>query len=311
MKKYYNTTLGFCESPFFRIHLATHSGDVFDINTMSESDFAIFIHEYIHFLQAITTFYGLNHIHITVEYFKKALNTIYPTNGQFKVPIPPDILPQDNVFFNWRIFKLTQGDHIDSISNVKEIKAIDPTEDEIDDKCVVSKIRSVLLTVEDSNGEENPYTFGAVCIMESMAYMLEQYLSPEGVEKSPDLPYNSAMLVAQAIYPNFAKDQLNILALCDLSLLSSNPGNFFVQTLVEWKKTNKIPKNPDELYEHFYNHKWTVTEKNDGNLLIDNLQKMANLSENQLCYSSFGNGMEITSQNIYFGYGTQRLWKNK
>ena len=139
MKKYYNTTLGFYESPFFRLHLATHSGDVFDINTVSHSDFSVFIHEYIHFLQAITTFYGLNHIHITVEYFKKVLNIIYPTDNQFKVPIPPDIFPKDNVYFNWRIFKLTQGDHDDSISNVKIIKAIDPIEDEIDDKCVVQK----------------------------------------------------------------------------------------------------------------------------------------------------------------------------
>ena len=282
MKKYYNTTLGFYESPFFRLHLATHSGDVFDINTVSHSDFSVFIHEYIHFLQAITTFYGLNHIHITVEYFKKVLNIIYPTDNQFKVPNPPDIFPQDNVYFNWRIFKLTQGDDADSISNVKIIKAIDPIEDEIDDKCVVQKIRNVMLTVEDFNGEENPYIFGAVCIMESMAYMLEQYLSPKGVQKSPDLPYNSAMLVAQAIHPDFAKDQLNILALCDLSLQSSNPGNFFVETLVEWKNTNKIPKNPDELYEYFYNLEWGVAGKKEKQALIDSLQEMVKLSEDQL-----------------------------
>lgn len=249
---------------------------------MSHSDFSVFIHEYIHFLQAITTFYGLNHIHITVEYFKKVLNIIYPTDNRFKVPIPPDIFPKDNVYFNWRIFKLTQGDHDDSISNVKIIKAIDPIEEEIDDKCDVQKIRSVMLTVEDFNGEENSYIFGAVCIMESMAYMLEQYLSPKGVQKSPDLPYNSAMLVAQAIYPYFAKDQLNILALCDLSLLSSNPGNFFVQTLRDWKDMNRIPKHPDELYEHFYNRKWEVTGKNEERSLIMNLQEMANLSKEQL-----------------------------
>lgn len=165
---------------------------------MDEKDFAIFTHEYIHFLQAITTIYGLNQIHITVEYFRDANNVIYrqPNPGTFSVPIEPDISRENNVYYNWRIFELTQGDHID-YHPATLTKAPEIIEEQINSKCPVQSIHSVILHFKGSSGQDEMYSFGAVCIMESMAYMLEKYLSPTGFAQSPNLPYNSAMLVGK------------------------------------------------------------------------------------------------------------------
>ena len=41
------------------MHVATHDDNMI-INQMSDGDATVLFHEYIHFLQDITTYYGLN-----------------------------------------------------------------------------------------------------------------------------------------------------------------------------------------------------------------------------------------------------------
>jgi len=276
MKKYFNTTLGFYESPFFRLKVNTTPTSL-DMSQMKESDAAVFIHEYIHFLQAITTIYGLNQLHITVEYFRDANNVIYscPKPGPFQVPINPEITRGKNVYFNFAIFSRTKGDTQD-FDNVTLTKEPEIFKEEIDPTCAVPFIHSIVLSFRNAATGEGLYSFGAACIMESMAYMLEQYISPNGYEKSPDLPYNSAMLVAKKIYPAFARDPLNVLALCDLSLLTTNPGLFFVCILNEWKKSGQIPVNPEFLYHYFYQLEWQPMCSRAGtiDLLLQDMLKL-------------------------------------
>lgn len=48
-----------------------------EIRDMADEDFAIFFHEYIHFLQDITSFYGYMEIYSHGEYMRRAINEIY------------------------------------------------------------------------------------------------------------------------------------------------------------------------------------------------------------------------------------------
>lgn len=50
----HNSNLGFYTQTFFRIHLYKNV----TFNHMSEEDYAVLAHEYIHFLQDISTTYG-------------------------------------------------------------------------------------------------------------------------------------------------------------------------------------------------------------------------------------------------------------
>lgn len=281
MHKYYNETLGFYESPFFRLHVETTS-EPLDLNHMEERDAAVFIHEYIHFLQAVSTIYGLNQIHITVEYIRDAINWIYshPRPSSFKVPIKPQEMRCKNVYYNWRIFKLTQGDSSDW-NNISSITAAVPIQEEIAKNCKIPTINSIMMSFHDNEDNEEYYIFGSTCIMESMAYMLEKYISPKGYIKSSDLPYNSALLLANKIHPNFAQNPLNILALCDCSLQTSNPGLYFFQSLTDWGIKNYTPSTPDEIYDNFYKLSWktSILEKND---FISHLTSMMDIVRKQL-----------------------------
>ena len=50
---------------FFEMKLATN--DPIDVNNMSRDQWSTFLHEYIHFLQDVTTTYGLYHIYAVLK----------------------------------------------------------------------------------------------------------------------------------------------------------------------------------------------------------------------------------------------------
>jgi len=94
----YAKTLGFFEPSLFHIHLA------YDVkldewkNWPDEALFTYF-HEYIHYLQDLTTTSGLYNIFVLDEYLKYAVNYIYSLpKGAFNVPIP--ITNSGNNVFN-------------------------------------------------------------------------------------------------------------------------------------------------------------------------------------------------------------------
>ena len=55
---------------------------------LSKRNLASFIHEYIHFLQDITTYWGLNNAYVYSEYIHGAINQVYEyPKGDFYVPL--------------------------------------------------------------------------------------------------------------------------------------------------------------------------------------------------------------------------------
>src|SRR5690606_26305193 len=54
------------------------------------------------------------------------------------------------------------------------------------------------------------------------------------------------------IYPQFGINRLNVLALCDLSLLQQNPGKFFYETLLQFQANNLTFNSPEDIYTWCY-----------------------------------------------------------
>jgi len=251
MTRKLNKILGFYIPSFFRLNVSTPNS-IKDFNKLNDRDFSVFFHEYIHFVQDITTFYGLNCIHATVEYLKYANNFIVNnSSSKIQLPIQPDQSNADNVLLNGFLCKVTYGDV--SETTIKEI--IDYSISMIDiniPNSPIKEIESYDIEFLDDKNETNYFSFGSGCIMESMAYLFEQ-LTCKDYAISSDLPYNTAELLAKKIYPEFAKNKLNILALCDISLGISNPAKYFVSTIEKWKNKGELPQKPEILYDDFKN----------------------------------------------------------
>lgn len=243
------TLLGSYIPTFFEMHVATRDDDM-TINKMSDGDATVLFHEYIHFLQDITTFYGLNNLYVQSEYFHSVVNRI-KGNLQFQVPymIRDN---KDNVLLNQKICRLTNGDS--EVSSFYLVHSVDEWSDDLADDFIsnppISEIKNIVL-----NQNDNMRSFGAIAIMESMAYILERLCSPNAYVSSPDYPYRAAELVAIYYDAKFGNDLLRVLALCDMSLQNSNPGLCFVNIMKLVGEGKLLFDTPESIYDYFYNRR--------------------------------------------------------
>lgn len=274
---------------FFTMHVDTNE-TIKDINTLENNAFSTLVHEYIHFLQDLTTIYGLSNIYRTIQFIKYATNQIYQSTGEFNVPIKlnSNILNGNFVAFDWNLGRIIFGEQKNYssvvITNIKNVKV------PIEEMCGQSSIDVINLDLSvGEKGKEisGKYKFGACCILESMAYILEKRIAGKTLELS-DMPYNSATKVAEFIYPEFANDELRVLALCDISLNISNPAKFFVYLLNEWKNTGFLPNNAREIYDDFYTQKIQVKIQDGGSVsstevdFIPQFEHTADIARNSL-----------------------------
>ncbi len=232
---------------FFRMKLEFPFNESrFALNNLPKRSQAAFFHEYIHFLQDISTFWALNNSYVYSEYIHLACNVIYrQPEGKALLPIKA-AFDATNVAANQWVVKNTIGDY-EEIDNLfiqkyktKKVKCpfISP---------YVRKLTKVILHIQGNKKIE----FGARAIMEGMAYMIEKRIAPGG-RNPKEYPYLAAEYLAKFIYPEFADDDLRLIALCDTSLLFTQPGKIFVETLLYYKKTASLP-SPEIIYQRFYN----------------------------------------------------------
>lgn len=245
MSRLKSPVLGSYIPSFFEMHINTNCDDL-TINKLPLKDMTVLFHEYIHFLQDFTTYYGLNSIYVYSEYLRSVINRIYAINTPFSVPF--EIKDnKDNVRLNKQLQSLTQGDTEESVG-LYEISDIYISKDQLLSNPYMDYLESVIL-----NPEGDIRSFGAIAIMESMAYIMERLCSPNGYQDSPDFPYRAAELVADFYVTDFSKNILMVLALCDMSLQSSNPGACFVRVMKGIRDGNIIFNSPEEIYDYFYN----------------------------------------------------------
>lgn len=213
---------------------------------LNENNLTVFLHEYIHFLQDLSTYTGLNNAYVYSETLHLLVNKIYKyPKGNIKIPIPIDY-DQDNVELN-RFINIETTSIQDDIPNffLRNIEA-----KKIKVPYIFSPIKHLSrIILLGSKGESA--IFGSRAIMESMAFLMEFYIS-RGSTTPPDFPYTSAEMVVDNIFPNFGKDKLRIIALCDASMLFAEPGKIFINALKHFESINFIPDNPNEVIDYFY-----------------------------------------------------------
>lgn len=240
-----NTILGSYMPAFFRMEINFPFPDGKLCKNISEKDSSVFIHEYIHFLQDITTFTGLNNAYVFSEIMHSAVNYIYANNkGPIEIPLEYEKYDSVNLKANIFLQTHTRGSLCDI--NTLFIKRIIINSVSVPTNSIgLTKITNV--KIERVGGE--PIIFGSRAIMESMAYLVEKKIT-RGSVSAPEYPYHAAELIADHLYPDFGNDPLKIIALCDVSLQFSEPGKIFVQLLQEFKKSNFLPNAPYEIIDY-------------------------------------------------------------
>lgn len=195
---------------------------------------AAFLHEYIHYLQDITTKSGYAKINSTVDQLK----WVATIKGKLKIPCDPCSTYSYNIKPNEECMRLSQGNFsfkengksvdikINSITKLyyKSITVKIPT---IANKNIAYKY---LMDFTDQYNQNHTYEVGEYAISESMAYLIESLVYP-GILPSPtECPYKVVEKILQKECPQACKP-LVMIAICDVCLNFKFPGYAFYKII--------------------------------------------------------------------------------
>lgn len=231
MNRYYET-LGFYEPSVFHLYVKG-KGELKNLDSWDDEQKSTFIHEYVHFLQDIFTIQGLNNMYINGEYLRYVTQQ-YKSNPSHEIKRAVDPFSAgSNVDQNWLVKAYMFGTMDYSIAkfiDYDKVHAIDLVDYQTGKTTNVEKIE---LTCIRYDAKVVKVDFGSIQIMEGMAKYIQNCLYPPITHTSPYNPYYIALDVADKIMSGISVKPLNMIALFDYALQSSNPGMAFVRYLEE------------------------------------------------------------------------------
>lgn len=194
-----------------------------NLTLMSREDLGTFLHEYVHFLQNISTPWG---IHAAIVRNNELCEFIHSMEDKEEIHIPYHYTasPEQQLRREWLQCSMGTG-HINfPFDNDK------PTGYRyVDIEGFPVSMHQVLFSAQSMTGERREIVIGATIIKESMAAMYQSLIDPD--TSHPDVPYNVIQFWCKKHFPNIADDKKKLICLCYISLFSLDPGFSLMLTL--------------------------------------------------------------------------------
>lgn len=226
--------------------------DLSNLNNIKRQHFSTFFHEYIHYLQDVTTTFGIINANIICNRLKHFVKEIeISTNPTFEVPL---LIPAEHITsINRELQQIYMG-------NVSLGDSLEPSQvtinkiDLIDVSAILQsknddKVYEVVVNVGVKSSNYD-FKFGAICLMETMANLIQMKHFPE--VKAPAFPYYSGVLIANNIYQTIGDNPEFVFALCDACLMEYNPGHAFVSMLMLMSENKFVPEKSEEIYNFVF-----------------------------------------------------------
>lgn len=214
----------------------------------SKDEWSTMVHEYIHFIQDISLLHGLiqyEHNEKLVELYVYSLQ--HNAEKNVSLPIRLSSLNEDAEKRDC-LLDFYEGDcqnkvihHIDGIS-----LEIDNISSEI---IFGAESKEKLLALFLKYDDGNKYKIGNICLLESMAYLIEHHLFDAKV-RNRELPYNACELVCKEVFPEILSEPQKIVMLCETALMFEDGGLRFYELLKSCKKENMMNKT-DKDFEFY------------------------------------------------------------
>ncbi len=212
-----------------------------EVQNMSDSAFGTLMHEYSHYIQHITTLFGIR----ICDIFHK-MSIIYREYilEHDVIQLPLCLWENDEHLSQFLV-------HFNNVSGCKScnfhIDAVDINESDIElARANKSAVKIGCYDFENNKVYESGFNFGYVCVMESMAHEIQKILTPDIFH--PEIPYCAAELILREYYPEISKDSRLIASICYCALHWDNPGVGFFEVVNIAKRNPAL--NGIELYKH-------------------------------------------------------------
>lgn len=270
-------------------HLHMYVDDCIDLenlDNMTLSAYATFVHEYIHYIQHITSLYGIRMSDMYNRIFAKYRDYIR-SNEEINIPLKLwETDEQINRFIS----------HFNKIEGTKTID-FNISDIEIDErKIAIAEKKKTAVWIgcydfENDKVDEHGFQFGHRCVIEGMAHVIQSIINNNVSHNI--IPYHAVELVIGKIMPDIAHDKKIITSIC-LSLLWSNPGVGFFKVLELFKQHPNWPGK--DLYQSIIRN-YAVSYKGEEMPFYRLLNKFSNDFKGSL-EALIGTDLEYYSQVI-------------
>lgn len=196
-----------------------------DLTSMSTEDLGTFLHEYVHFLQNISTPWG---IFAAIVRNNDLCEFVHSMDDKDEIHIPYRFTPSREQLLKRKWLQCSMGTgHLNF-----PLDSEAPTGYRYEDiEGFPVSMHRVLFMAQSKTGEKREIVIGATIIKESMAAMYQSLIDPNA--SHPDMPYNVIQFWCKKHFPNIAEDVKKIICLCYISLFSLDPGFSLMCTLKE------------------------------------------------------------------------------
>ena len=199
------------------LHMIIEGNLEWPLNSNTNINYGKFIHEYVHYIQHITTLFGIKQCEI--------FNNIFISNIDFCRKSDEIEIPLSH-----------SDEHIKKfLSNFEKVKGDNDchyciSDIEINKKDLVnarknhSAVNIGIYDYENGKALEHGFKFGYTCIIETMAHLIQEMIVQEINHR--EVPYLSGIIIYKYFFKKekiLKQDKLNIITICYCALFHDNP----------------------------------------------------------------------------------------
>lgn len=268
---------------FMQIHLRFSYPGCFTVLTDIHEQ-GSFLHEYVHYLQNLTTPWGL---YTSMLMYENMVNTfVYIQSVSESIKLPVKLNFEEMV--QRRMDIVSNGNGTNPFENDNFVCSLK-----------IDRTKKIICHREYANIEEFHYpcielevpfvdgikkiTLGAYIIKESMAAMVQMQLDPSAKHEDYDVPYNLIKILAEQSFPYIAADDKKLISICYISLFSLTPAQTLMDQL-DFANRNSCYSGV-ELLNKFINESTILVNKKKQLSVVSFFDDIANRYEETLAKS--------------------------
>lgn len=214
------STRGFYTIALFTMYV---NGDISaKLSDMNIKDRGTFVHEYIHYIQNISTITGLRFSSFYISFIIRLIKWL-KQQDTINIPINiADICTTDTLKSDYLFFNLTTGD--------VKIFDFDINQDIMWNFDFNKREQLIHFNIKTLNDDSENLLVGSYAIKESMAALYQSLIDPSCLSHMSAYPYKFVKYIVHNLFPEIESDTKKLICICHVALNSPTP----VYTLLQW-----------------------------------------------------------------------------